>query len=105
MYIEEKSINESRIQISFYIPEEKWEQLRLTESWNDVSERISRIQSEADFVYHGVEKRIPYCISYCDIPLMQEVIKRIDNMHKRLLVSIILPVIALVISIVALLVQ
>ena len=105
MYITEKSKNESRIQISFYLPEEKWEQLRMTDAWNDVSQRISKIHDEADFEHYDVEERIPYCISYCDIPLMQETIKRIDCLHKRLVVSIILPIMALVVSIVALFVQ
>lgn len=105
MYIEETRLKNNDARVAFYIPVDKWEQIKGTECWKEVSRRISVAQNEAEFESKlcGFEEKVPYTVSYSDIPLMQNAIERIDNLHKRLLVSMMLPTLSLVMSIIALL--
>ena len=105
MYIEENRLKNNDARIAFYVPVDKWEQIKGTECWKEVSRRISKAQNEAEFENKlcGFEEKIPYTVSYSDIPLMQDAIERIDNLHKRLLASMILPILSLTMSIIALL--
>ena len=105
MYIEETRLKNNDARVTFYVPVDKWEQIKSTECWKEVSRKISVAQNQADFERKlcGFEEKVPYILSYSDIPLMQDAIERIDNLHKRLLTSLILPILSLAMSIIALL--
>lgn len=100
MFTEEKEMNGDGVLITFRIPLSEWRVIRTSNSWTEVSEMVNRAQRAEDAMTLLLDKKNQpsYCIKYEDIPLMQETIQRMDRLHKRIMISLILPTISMLLS-------
>lgn len=92
------------VTLTIELPEYGWELIKQSEEWNEVKSMINKVQQTEDTfnAIMGEKDKKNYCIKYEDIPLMHDTVQRIDDLHKRILVGLALPVVALIISVVAL---
>lgn len=104
MYVYKKDLNTNDLTISFCIPLSHWCEINQSDSWKQVTAMISKAQraGEVEDILLNQEDLRSHVIQYKDIPLMQETIQRIDRLHKRMMISLILPTISMLLSVSAL---
>lgn len=106
MYTEEinTGVFDNDATIVINLPADKWELIKKQSAWAKVESMINEAQKSEDIknTLMNEKHRKSYCIKYADIPLMQDAIRRIDDLHKRIMISLALPTFSLLVSLTAL---
>lgn len=105
MHKEQRYLDSPDVEISFGVPFLAWEKISQSDSWKDVDAQIehSQRQAELERKVFGNQKTPETIIHYAEMPMMKNMIDKVSIIQKRLIVSMIVPMIALIVSVIALL--
>lgn len=105
MHKEQRYLDSPDVEISFGVPSLAWEKISQSDSWKDVDVQIERAQRRAELErkVFGNQKTPETIIHYAEMPMMKNMIDKVSIIQKRLIVSMLVPMIALIVSVIALL--
>ncbi len=91
MFCEAKDNRTNNIEISFIVPQEKWNEMKTAEEWKAMEKKITQAQQRdlADIYYRR-------------LPLIEEKMGCVEGMIRKLMIGLILPIISLIVSVLVL---
>lgn len=91
MFCEAKDDRTNDIEISFIVPQERWNEMKTTAEWKTIEEKIAQ-----------AKRRNLADIYYKRLPLIEEKMGSVEVMVRKLMIALILPIISLIISVLVL---
>lgn len=105
MYDETFFIDNPDTTVSFTVPTIAWKTISESDSWKEIDTKVSKAQTRAAIERQMVnDKKMPTTIvHYAEVPMLQNAINKVNEMQQRMIISIVIPVISLIVSVIALL--